>query len=163
MEWLVRFIRVLIFRIRRFLKGPTTTISPFLRQKEFLSRHQFEEAQRVAHQTEQPFHRVLINLGFTGDRDVQMAKAQELGMAYADLDRIKIDDSVRSLVPLATLVQHHVVPVRRDDNNLWLASSDPASLTAFDEVRGITGLRIIPVLALAQDIDELIARWSAAI
>lgn len=104
--------------------------------------------------------RVLLDRGFLGDREVQMARALKLGMPYVDLARIQVDTGLRSVVPLAMLVRHQVVPVQRKGNSVWLASSDPDNLAAYDEVRSLTGLGVIPVLALANEIEALLQKWS---
>jgi type IV pilus assembly protein PilB len=105
---------------------------------------------------------VMMDLGPLGIRAAQMARAHELGVAYVDLHRIKIDDSVRSLVPLTTLLEHQVLPLKCSDDCLWLACSDPANFAAFQTIRSLTGLNAIPVLALAREIEDVLQKRSGS-
>lgn len=160
MEWFARLLRVVVFRIKQFLRDLSTMISPPMHRQRLLTLDSLVAAQQ---ENKVPLDRVLLDRGFLGNREAQMARALKLGMPYVDLARIQVDASLRSVVPLATLVQHQVVPVQRKGNSLWLASSDPDNLAAYDAVRSLTGLGVIPVLALANEIEALLQKWSESL
>ncbi|MFN8219324.1 MAG: hypothetical protein U0S12_04225 [Fimbriimonadales bacterium] len=157
MEWFARLLRVAVFRIKQFLRDLSTMIAPPMHRQRLPTLNSLVAAQQ---ENKVPLDRVLLDRGFLGDREAQMARALKLGMPYVDLARIQVDTGLRSVVPLAMLVQHQVVPVQRKDNSLWLASSDPDNLAAYDAVRSLTGLGVIPVLALANEIEALLQKWS---
>ena len=68
---------------------PRVSMVQFLMQKGYLKPEQLEEANKVKEQTKAAdLGKVLIQLGMVGEREVLQAKAQEMGYAFVDLDRI---------------------------------------------------------------------------
>lgn len=131
----------------------------FLIQKGFLKKEQFDEAQKVSQQTGQPLDRVLVQLNFVGEREVIQGKAQERGLAFADLDRVTIDSSALNVVPERIVKQHNAVPVKKDGQNLWVAMATPDNLAAMDDLRIASGCRVIPVMAVPGAIDDAIKKY----
>jgi hypothetical protein len=97
------------------------------------------------------FHSELV-----GEREKLMARAQELGMGYVDLDRVTFADDLKALVPADVLTRHQVLPVKRERTNIWLACSDPKNMDAIDEIKALTGCRVIPVFAQPEALREAI-------
>jgi type IV pilus assembly protein PilB len=138
---------------------PRVSMVQFLMQKGFLKQDQFEEAQKVSQQTGQPLDRVLVQLNFVGEREVLQGKAQERGMAFADLDRVQIDSSALNVVPERLVKAHNAIPVRKDGQNLWVAMNNPDNLAAMDDLRIASGLRVIPVMAVPGAIEDAIKKF----
>ncbi|MFN3683478.1 MAG: GspE/PulE family protein [Fimbriimonadaceae bacterium] len=132
----------------------------YLMNRGYLKPEQLEEAQRVAKQTNNPdIGRVLIELGMVGEREVTEARAQEMGLGFVDLDRMQqIDSSAVNVVPERIAKLHGVLPVRKEGMNLWLAMSNPNNIQALDDVRMVSGCRVIPVLAVPGAIEDAIRR-----
>ncbi len=132
----------------------------FLLQKGYLKPEQLEEAQKVQQQTGQTdISKVLISLNMVGEREVLQAKAQEMGYAFADLDRVNIDSSAINVVPERLVKAHSVIPVRKDGSNLWLAMSNPSNIMALDDIKMASGCRVIPVLSLPGAIEDAIKKY----
>jgi type IV pilus assembly protein PilB len=87
-----------------------------------------------------------------------MALAMERGLAFCDLDRVRITRELRDLVPLEVLQELQVVPVKREGQTLWVATADPDDMSLLEEVRKRTQYRVVPVLALPDAIEAAIAR-----
>jgi type IV pilus assembly protein PilB len=132
-KWL-RFWRVLALRLKRFLEVPP----PLHLQNPRLPQ-------------EPRFHPDLI-----GEREKLMARAQELGIGYIDLDRVTFAGDLEALVPADVLTRHQVLPVKRERTNIWLACSDPKNMDAIDEIKALTGCRVIPVFAQPEALREAI-------
>jgi len=131
----------------------------YLVQGGFLKQDQLTEAQRVQQQTRNPdFGRVLIDLGFVGEREVLKAKAQEMGIGFVDLDRITIESGALNVVPERILKHHSVVPVKKLDNTLYLAMSNVGNLQAIDDVQINSGCRVVPVLAVPGAIEDALRK-----
>jgi type IV pilus assembly protein PilB len=99
---------------------------------------------------------VLVELGYVSERDVFAAKAQELGIPFADLERVTVDPDVISLIPERVAKSHKVLPLKREGAILWLATSSPSNLQALDDARMASGLRVQAVLAVPQLIEAQI-------
>ncbi len=132
----------------------------FLLQKGYLTQEQLDEAQKVAQQTGQSdLGRVLISLNMVGEREVLQARAQEMGYAFADLDRVTIDSSALNVVPERLVKSHNTIPVRKDGQNLWVAMTNPNDIMALDNIKMASGCRVIPVVAVPGAIDDAIRKY----
>ncbi len=132
----------------------------FLLQKGFLKPEQLEEAQKVAKQTNQTdISKVLLSMKIVGEREILQAKAQEAGMAFADLDRVQIDSSAINIVPERIVKAHNAIPVKKDGQTLWVAMSKVGDIMALDDIKMASGCRVIPVVAVPAAIDDAIKKY----
>lgn len=132
----------------------------FLIQKGYLKADQLEEANKVKEQTkETDIGKVLVQLGMVGEREVLQAKAQESGYAFVDLDRVTIDSSALNVVREQIVKSNNVIPVKKQDNTLYVAMTNPNNLHALDAVSLASGCRVVPVLAVPGAIEDAIKKY----
>src|SRR5689334_22315311 len=112
------FVRVLLAR---------GTISPA----------QLEEATRVREQSGARLEDVLVRLGYAGTRDVMLACAESLGLAFLDLAAVTVPTAVLELVPESVARENVVLPVAVEDGVLVVAVSDPADHDTLQKLRFI--------------------------
>ncbi|MBN9504020.1 MAG: Flp pilus assembly complex ATPase component TadA [Armatimonadetes bacterium] len=138
---------------------PRVSMVQFLQQKGYLTPEQLEEAIKVQQQTkESDLGRVLVSLRMVGEREILQAKAQEMGIAFVDLDRITIDSSAINVVPERIAKAHSVIPVKKDGQTLWLAMANDKNIMALDDVKMASGCRVVPVLAVPGAIEDAIRK-----
>ncbi len=131
----------------------------YLLDKGYLKKSQLEEAHKVQEQTKNPdLGRVLVELGMIGEREMLQAKAQEMNIGFADLDRVQIDPGALNILPERIAKNHNVIPVKKQDMTLYLAMSNVNNLQAIDDVQMASGCRVVPVLAVPGAIDDAIRR-----
>lgn len=94
------------------------------------------------------------------EREALQSMAAEKGMVFIDLDRHKIDPAVINILSGETIRKHSILPVRLDKNTLYIAMKDVNDVADQDAARAESGLRIIPILALPDKIDEAIGRFT---
>jgi type IV pilus assembly protein PilB len=139
---------------------PRVSMVQFLMQKGYLKQSQLEEAQKVAKQTNQSdLGRVFVSLNMVGEREVIMARAQEMGYAFADLDRVQIDSSAINVVPERLVKLHNTIPVKKEGQVLWVATTNPQNIAALDDLRMASGCKIIPVLAVPGALEDAIKKY----
>jgi type II secretion system protein E len=80
--------------------------------------------------------------------------AQEYGVGYAALDELEPDKEVLSLFPARLLLRDELLPLRRVDNQIEIATSRLFSPQGLDGLRALTGLRLRPVLAPAEVVQR---------
>jgi type IV pilus assembly protein PilB len=131
----------------------------FLLKKGHIQKEQAEEAIKVSQQTKSPIDRVVIQLNFSGEREVMEARAQEAGLGFADLDRMTIESSALNIVPERIVKNHSAIPVRKDGQTLWVAMSNPNNVAAIDDLRVASGCRVVPVLAVKGAIEDAIVKY----
>jgi general secretion pathway protein E/type IV pilus assembly protein PilB len=100
--------------------------------------------------------RALVRLECIGEETLLRVMSEQLGVPMVDLTKVQIDvEALRSLPP-RLVHRKGILPVKRENGVLVVATSDPFDLYAFDEIRLMTGLEIQPALACEEDIQKLI-------
>jgi type IV pilus assembly protein PilB len=106
----------------------------------------------------QPLERIIVDLGFASETDVLAAQARLLGVQYVDLNKVRPDESaisvVLSKVPANYLREKRCIPIRIEQNRLWVAMVNPRDIVTIDELRIRTGLVIVPLLASQSQIES---------
>lgn len=141
------------------MQAPTArrTVVDILREQGKVTDAQLQEALRAHQATGQPIEQLLVDLGIVAETDMLAAQAQLLNVRYVDLQKVPPDDSaisvVLSKVPAAYLRERRCVPVRIEQNRLWVAMANPRDIPTIDELRLRTGLVIQPLLASPSQIQ----------
>jgi type IV pilus assembly protein PilB len=94
-----------------------------------------------------------------GEREEWMAKARKLGVAFVDLDRIRISADAIGQLSSGAARRHHIIPVKLQGDALYLALSDIDDREAIRIASEVSGKRIIPVLAIPDSIEEALHRY----
>jgi type IV pilus assembly protein PilB len=135
-------------------------MTSFLLEKGYVSKEQVDEALNVQRQTKNPdIGRILVDLGYVGEREVLLAKAQEDGHQFVDLDNVQVDSSAINVVPERIVKLHSVMPIKKEGTTIWLAMSNPADIPAIDDVRLASGCFVKPAVALPGAIEDAIRKY----
>ncbi len=137
---------------------PRKTMIQYLLEKNLLTPAQAQEAQKLAQQTNSSLDKTIVQLGFAGEREVLQGRASEMGIGFADIDRIQIDPSAINVVPERILKNHTVLPVKKDGQTLYLAMGNVSNVQAIDDVRIASGCRVVPVLAVPGALEDAIKK-----
>jgi general secretion pathway protein E len=71
----------------------------------------------------------------------------QLGIQFfADFPVAEMDGELAGKVPIGFAKQHRVMPLRREGDAVLVASADPLDVGAIDDVRGMLGTDVVPVL-----------------
>lgn len=97
-----------------------------------------------------------VELGFVSEDDALKAVATEFGLEFVDLASTEIDLSLLAGFPQRLIYRDSVFPVRNENGQLVVATSNPFDLNPLDEVGAATGVSVHPVLASSNDIAKLI-------
>ena len=80
--------------------------------------------------------------------------AREYGVPFAKLDELEPDKQVLSLFPARLLLRDELLPLRRVDNQIEIATSRLFATQGLDGLKALTGLRLRPVLAPSEAIQR---------
>ena len=89
----------------------------------------------------------LLEAGSIEERHAWQFRAMRWGMAFADLDRVRIDFQATLCLPSDIAREIGVLPLKLDGKTLWAAFRDPTSRRDLQRAQEETGLRVIPVVA----------------
>ncbi|NQV23689.1 MAG: Flp pilus assembly complex ATPase component TadA [Rhodopirellula sp.] len=102
------------------------------------------------------FDKAVIEMGLLTEEQTLQAFAEELGMKYVELKDFTIDPELLNLFPTSTIYRHSLLPLRRENGLVEVATSDPFDLEALDELSSLSNLRLEPVLARHADVVQFI-------
>jgi general secretion pathway protein E/type IV pilus assembly protein PilB len=88
------------------------------------------------------------------EEDVLRWLAQEYGLAFTTLDDVEPDRQVLSLFPARILLKEELLPIRRVDGAVEIATSRLFSTQGLDALKTLTGLPLKPVLATGEAIQR---------
>ncbi|MDT8427733.1 MAG: type IV-A pilus assembly ATPase PilB [Pseudomonadales bacterium] len=129
-------------------------------QEGILNQTQAEEALRLARQEKIPFITHLVRTEMADSWQLALITAEEFGTPVLDLSTFDTQYCPRDLVDAKLLRKHRILPLFKRANRLYLATSDPTNLSAFDELKFHTGLAtdviVVDEKQLSKAIDALI-------
>ena len=131
-------------------------IAETLLQKGLITSGQLSEAGKLRREQGLRLDLALVELGYVGEEDLLKVMSEQLGIEIVDLSNVEVDAETLRSLPAKLVYRKKLVPVSRSDGYMTVATSDPYDLYAFDELRLLTGLEVLPVLATAEEIDKVI-------
>ena len=100
--------------------------------------------------------KLLLEKSYVGEMDMVVCMGRVLNTPPINLNRIGIPQEVAELVPREIAQNHKVLPVSRLGDRLFLAMADPLNVLALDDVKRITHLEVVPMIAAEKAIlDKL--------
>jgi general secretion pathway protein E/type IV pilus assembly protein PilB len=84
--------------------------------------------------------------------------AQEYGLAFTSLDEVEPDRQLLSLFPARILLKEELLPLRRDNGTVEVATSRLFATQGLDALKTMTGLNLKPVLATSEAIQREIKK-----
>lgn len=129
-------------------------ISDILQRRGILDERQLLLAQQSANGHR--LDRVVMDLGLASEEDLLKAFADELGMKYFELKDYEVDTELLSQFPATPIFRHSLLPLKRENGRVLVASADPFDFEALDELSSLSGQVLEPVLALHEDVVDLI-------
>ena len=133
-------------------------IGTVLMESGLISTSDMAHARARQAETGETLTRVLVEQGMVGEQDLVQAIASHSGIEVINLNEVTIDPGAAALIPESLARRYGVIPVKFDQDALVVAMADPANVLVMDDIRAITGLRIIPKIAARSDIDDAIRR-----
>ncbi len=112
------------------------------------------EARRAA--PDKPLHTLIIERGLAKEDEVLAALAEELSLEVVDLTNATVEADVLKTMPSRLVHRRSLMPLRRENGSLIVATGDPFDVYSLDELQTLTGLHVRPVLASPKEIARLI-------
>ncbi len=102
---------------------------------------------------------ILINMGVVNTDVIQSMLAKKLGIPFVNVRKFYVNSSTFQMVPISFIAKYSILPLYHLDQTLVVAMENPLLWEPLNELRVITNLTVVPVLAAREDIlfviDEL--------
>jgi type IV pilus assembly protein PilB len=106
--------------------------------------------------------KLIIEKSYVSEQDLAVSMGRVLNVPPVNLSRMSIPEDIVELLPRDTEYNHKVFPVSRLENKLFLAMADPLNVLALDDVKRITKLEIVPLIASEKAINDKLIALDAA-
>jgi len=106
--------------------------------------------------------RTLVELGVLSEGQLVKALAAQVGMEFIDLDEFQVDRAAVAVVPASVCRRYTVLPVAFRNGSVVLATADPGNVMAVDDVRTVSGMPVISVVATYDNLLRAIDRFCRA-
>jgi type IV pilus assembly protein PilB len=125
-------------------------------QQGMLSPEDGETLQNQAKAAGEPFLQHLLRGRRFQSEQLAAFASITFGVPYLDLDSIDPQLLPQGVVDVKVLQKHHVLPLSRRGNRLYLAVSDPSNLQALDDIKFQSGLVIDPVVVAIDKLNRFL-------
>ncbi len=124
-----------------------------------LTQEQLQRALEHKASTGKRLGEIVVELGFTTERAIAGALAEQYELEYVDLDAAQLDRSAVALLPEELARRYEALPLRvLEDGTPLLAVTDPTNLATADDLRFALGSNFRIAVAERGQIDLAIAR-----
>ncbi len=123
-----------------------------------ITQEQLDAALERKKQTGEFLGESLVAMGATQSKVVGQTLAEILNIPYVDLAEETIDPEALARVSEKYQRRHRVLPFKMEDRLLYVAMADPMNVMVVDDLRLMTGMKIVPMVALSGDIDDAYGR-----
>lgn len=103
---------------------------------------------------------ILVNLGYTNEELVLNLLGKQLDSPYIRIDETeRIDNTIIHRIPGNLAERNLVLPVKMEDDTLWVAMSDPANQFLKKVLALLTGYHIKSYIASPKELKQAIAHY----
>jgi len=131
-------------------------IGELLVQAGLIDEEQLDEALAAQKTSGKPLCQTLIDLHYVREGQVLPILAKQYGCSFAEVGRLTIQPDAYKTVPRDLVRKLHVLPIRAKDGVLTVAMANPLDLETLDLLKARTHMRVEPVVAMEESIDQAI-------
>lgn len=142
--------------------GPPKKLGERLVEQGLLTPEQLRIALELQKRTSRLLGEILLDLGFVEESAVSSLFSKDVGTSYlASLEGVSVDPEALAVVPKSFALEHKLIPLSLEEQEMTVATADPFDVLAVDELRRMTGKRVRTVGAGESDILRAIEFWYA--
>jgi type IV pilus assembly protein PilB len=139
--------------------GLKEKLTKILIDKRLVKESDLEKARAVQKEKGGGLSDILVDLGFISKNDLMVVLSEELGIPPINLSRFKIDPAVIKLIPRKVARHYKILPISKMGDTLSLAIADPLNIFAIDDIKALTGFKIVPIVTTEKDIVEALGQY----
>ena len=116
------------------------------------------EAIKGAREAKITFTQYLVNNKILSAKKIAMEASVEFGLPVFDLSALDMEAVPKDLVDDKLIEKHHVLPLFKRGNRLYIGISDPTNLAAIDDIKFQTGSNTEAVLVEVDKLSKIIEK-----
>lgn len=114
---------------------------------------------RIVDESAQSLKQALVSMNFAREEDILDAIATDLGMDRVDLSEVDFSPDLIEQISADLAEKYQVVPIKYNEDELWIALADPSNLRAIDDLSQVLGKTIYGMIAAEEDIAKKIETY----
>ena len=100
--------------------------------------------------------RVLVEERMVDETKLVRVLADHMGVEFVNLGEVTVDPAAAAMIPETLARRYSVIPYSFEDDSIMVAMADPSNVLVVDDIRAITGMKIVPRISTRSDIDDAI-------
>ncbi|PKL42637.1 MAG: hypothetical protein CVV41_13895 [Candidatus Riflebacteria bacterium HGW-Riflebacteria-1] len=128
-------------------KGPKKRLGDILVESKYCTAQQLEDAILGAKRDKVRLGAYLVKAGFLTNKQLSIGLSKQFNIPFVDLDESLVDPVLATLLPKKLCHEQILCPVKRENNKLVLAMTDPTDIITIDHIEMMTGMRVSPVVS----------------
>lgn len=101
----------------------------------------------------------LLREGYITEQQLIEVLEFQLGIPHINIFQYPIEQEIVQLVPQEIAKRYQVMPIRSEENQLFVAMADPMDYFAIEELRMATGYQIVPAIATKDALQRAITKY----
>ena len=139
---------------------PMMRLGDALQQLGMINQAQLDDAlSRQRAQRHRPLGEILVDMGVVDEDQIRHVLARKLGIPYVDVRHFPSELDALKSVPAAFAMRNNILPLHKRDQELSVAMADPLNQSVNQELRAMTGLWVLPVVASADAISARVQQY----
>lgn len=126
-----------------------------------ISKEQLTQALEEQKVSQEKLGKILVKRGFLSDDQLLEVLEFSLGIPRVQISRMNINPELLKLLPTSMIIKHNILPLSVNQGRMTLIMEDPFNFQAIDDVRILTGLDVVPVMASERELESAIQQYTA--
>ncbi|MDI6728317.1 MAG: type IV-A pilus assembly ATPase PilB [Thermodesulfovibrionales bacterium] len=137
----------------------TSLLGQLLLKAKLITEEQLNEALRLQRLEGKRLGSVLLKLGYINEESLITFLSRQYNAPAINLSDHKIDTVLLKLIPYETAKKYQLIPISKDGAGLRIAIADPSNNLAIDDVRFLSGMKVLVHVAAESAIMEAIEKY----
>ena len=133
-------------------------LGELLLEKKLITQEQLDALLQEQKQTGEQLGQMLIRKRLVDEMKIYQVLAQQFGEEFVNLSELEIEKEVIALVTVDLVKEYCLIPVKKENDTLFVAMANPRDMFAIDALRRLTGLTIKPVMSARSQIKDAISK-----
>ncbi len=106
-----------------------------------------------------PIGEIIVSMGLVDIDTIKLMLVKELGIPFIDVKNYNVDPNAVVRVPVTFVKKYNIMPLFCNDKLLIVAMENPTKWEPLSELRFLTNLVVVPVMATMKDILDVIKQF----
>jgi type IV pilus assembly protein PilB len=121
-----------------------------------ITHEQLDECLKEQKNTGEQLGKILKAKGFVTEQQLMEILEFQLGIPSVNLETMSLSPKLAKYIPVALARKHQMVPIKIENDSLYIAMEDALDFIALEDARVVSGMEIIPRIASEQAIEAAI-------